>query len=50
MTRQELKQWREDNVEARPYNKKGEIDGNHNYIHRTKVAELLFKLDAARAE
>ena len=44
MTREELKQWFEDNVEARPFNKDGNPDGNWNYIHRTRVSQLLFEL------
>ena len=42
--REYLKKWMEENTEARPFTPEIMKDGNHNYIHRTKVAQLLFKL------
>ena len=44
MRRKELKRWMEKSVEIRPFNENGEKDGSSNYIHRTKVAEMLYKM------
>jgi len=44
MKRNVLKKWMEENVEIRPFNEKGELDGNSNYIHRAKVAEMIYKM------
>ena len=44
MTKEELKQWFKDSVEARPFDEDDYRDGNWNYIHRTKVSQLLFEL------
>ena len=44
MTDQEIIDWCNENTEVRPYNEKGEKDGNHNYIHWSKVILLISKL------
>lgn len=41
---EDIRKWMEDSIEARPYNHIDIKDGNHHYIHRTKVAELIARL------
>ena len=43
MKRDELKKWMKDSTELRQYDQHGQIDGNFNYIHRTKVGNLVSK-------
>lgn len=40
----ELREWFEKHTEIRPYSIRSRIDGRRNFIHRTVVAELIYKL------
>jgi len=44
MTDKEIREYLEDNLEVRPFDKDGKEDGNWLYIHRTKVAELIHRI------
>lgn len=40
----DLRKYMEENTVCRPYDEDGKIDGARYYIHRTKVAELVFQI------